>query len=83
MSFNHDKEARDIRDENLTEHLDNCYEIYRQKELVKISQVQSSMKKYDYETVLDLREQINDIYYDIENISYETIMKLYPRVILS
>ncbi len=74
------EDARSIHDEILIEHLDYCYEIYRQKQLNKITRIQSSLKKYDYETVIELRECINDIYYDIETTSYEHIMKMYPRI---
>ena len=75
-------ESRNTRDDALTEHLNTCYETYRAKEMKEIERIQRDISRrgYDYDTVLELREQICDIRYDIETVSYEDLMKMYPRI---
>lgn len=79
---NPEDESRNTRDDALTEHLDACYEIYRANEMKEIARIHRDISRrcYDYDTVLELREQICDIHHEIETVSYEDLMKMYPRV---
>lgn len=81
---NPENESREMRDGFLFEHLDVCYDSYKDKEMEEIARIQKQMsgRNYDYETVLELREQIQDIHYEIDSISYWDLMKKYPRVSL-
>lgn len=81
-SYYLDDETRDLRDDALYVYLDLCYDIYRDKEMKQVAKLQSHISRgnCDYDTVLEIREQICDIYYDVETTSYLDIMKLYPRV---
>ena len=79
---NPEEESRTIRDNARIWHLDNCYDKYRNKEIEEVLRMQRilSTRNCDYDTILDIREQINDIYYGIESITYVELMEIYPRM---
>ena len=79
------EELNSLREEKqkiLYEFLDKCYENYEENGKKKIEKILSNIsnRNYDYDTILELREDISEIYYDMQSISYIELMNHYPRV---
>lgn len=75
------EESRTIRDNSLIEELDHVYYEYREDCEKRIQSLNRNIGRHrDFEYKLEVQEMIADIYYDINNVSYEELMKFKPKI---
>tara|TARA_Y100000389_G_scaffold204224_1_gene255670 strand:+ start:941 stop:1261 length:321 start_codon:yes stop_codon:yes gene_type:complete len=76
-------EERENGDDRLYDYMDKKYEIYKSEKLQEISRLQKFRYSVDLESVFDIYEDIQDLYYDINSVSYTELMRKFPKLELS
>ena len=75
------EETRLIRTNALYDVLDVIYKKYLQKSLDRVRYLKNNISYCrDYDTVLDMREEIADIMYTTETITDIQLMAFYPKI---
>ena len=75
------EESRNVHDEALIARLDQIYDKFGEQSHKRIKSLQRHMDTCrDYETSFEISETIADVYFDLERISYEGLMRYQPKV---
>ena len=75
------EESRTVRDEALIERLDKIYDDFEKQSKKRINSLYRNKDTCrDYEMSFEINEVIADIYYDLQQISYEGLMRFHPKI---
>lgn len=75
------EDSRTFRDAALIERLDLIYEMFNEQSQKRIKALQREFATCrDIETSFEISETLADVYFDLERISYEGLMRFQPKI---
>lgn len=72
-------ESRNMYAYHLGIHLDECYDVFKKQCLKLITKLKKQKNYYDFETKLEIQEEIIDIYFEMQHISLHNLMIRFPK----